>query len=691
MERTGIVIFGGTTEGRLLVEAFCGTELELYVCVATQYGASCLPRGENVHIYAGRMDETGMEQFLDKTVPGCCLDATHPYALEVTENIYVSCARKRVPYLRVLRGEGEYGGRGQDIRKENDSGQLIYRQSIEDAVAYLNGVDGNILITTGSRDLEKYMRLVDYKKRCFARVLPTASVIEKCGELGFEGKNLIGMQGPFGEELNYAMLKQLKIVWMVTKNSGKEGGYSEKCAAACRAGVNLLVVGRPPQREENAMSLQEAIAYISEKYQVASKIGREEAGGKRKVFLIGMGVGNPACLTIEAKRRLEDCDVIIGAKRMLEIVREYTDKPFYQSYQKEEISAFLETHLEYKNAAVVYSGDIGFFSGAKGMRELLAGYEVHSVSGISSGIYFLNCLGIAWEEVRFASAHGQEINLVSLLRHNDKVCVLAGGKWDVAVMSRKLRECGMDGVRITVGERLSYPEESIRSGSPAQWEGKETDALAVILVEHMGKTLYPGIGDDAFIQGKVPMTKEEVRILTLAKLRLEEDSVLYDIGAGTGSISIEAALLAGRGKVYAIERRTEGVELIRKNCNRFQVDNVVVIEGEAPECLMEMEDREDEERWPAPTHAFVGGSGGRLLEIMHTLQRKNKNLRFVINVITLETMAEVMHIPSEFPEYKDMEVVQVNIAKGNKIGDYHLMRAENPVYIISFGGKGEES
>lgn len=703
-----IVIFGGTCEGRLLAETFQGTDMELHICVATEYGASLLPVCENIHVHAGRMDREEMEDLLSALQADCCLDATHPYAVAVTENISEACRNMKLPYIRVLRREVSMQDRADRQAK------IVFRESIGEAVQYLSGTKGNILITTGSRDLEAYTKLAGYRERCFARVLPTLPVMEKCKALGFEGRNLIGMQGPFSEELNLAMLKQVKASWLVTKNSGKEGGYPEKCEAAIRAGANLVVIGRPAEHAKNGMELEEAAAYLrkmcagAEKTHTGTKeqlsveaereaemrpSSKEQPGaetplggrqalttGRRQVYLIGVGPGRQDLLTQEAKNCLAQCDVLIGAKRMLEICPGCTNKAFYVSYRKEEICAFLREHAEYRKAAVVYSGDIGFYSGARGMQELLAEFEVHPVSGISSPLYFLNRLGLPWEDVRLVSCHGQKGNLFGEICLNRRVCALLGERTTVSGICRELLEYGMDRVKVTVGERLSYSGERITSGFPAEMTGQEFDTLSVALFENpkpLTERISPGLGDDAFIREKVPMTKEEIRILSLAKLHLLRDSVVYDVGAGTGSVSVEAALLCTQGRVYAVEKKPEAAALLWKNKKKFAAYAMEIVEGCAPECLGALE---------TPTHVFIGGSGGRLTEIVRAVRKKNEKARFVINAVTLETISRLGELREEFPEYADMEVVQVGVARSRELSGYHLMSAENPVFIISFGG-----
>lgn len=183
--------------------------------------------------------------------------------------------------------------------------------------------------------------------------------------------------------------------------------------------------------------------------------------------------------------------------------------------------------------------------------------------------------------------------------------------------------------------------------------------------------------DELFIRGDVPMTKSEVRAVSLSKLELNSDSILYDVGAGTGSVSIEASLILKAGRVYAIEKKAEALDLIKANKEKFCARCVEIVEGAAPEALTALE---------APTHVFIGGTSGSMEEILNLVLRKNPKVRIVINVIALESLTEVLSwlktrsIPGE--------IVQVQIARSRKLGDYHLMTGQNPVYVVSFGGEG---
>lgn len=292
-----IVIFGGTTEGRQLAGYLIQLNkqkkmqnIQVHVCVASEYGAQVLPEDDALKVHVGRLEQADMQEFLQAVQADICVDATHPYAVLVTQNIYQACKVVGVPYVRVRRDMQEEPGNADPAMQEepvnadldmqmsgthigdadgkrytDETSDSIYVGDIQAAVDYLKGVTGNILITTGSKELHLYTQIPDYESRCTARVLPTRSVVEACTELGFTGKHLICMQGPFDMEMNLATLRYADADFMVTKASGKNGGYDEKCEAALAAGVQLVVIGRPKEQVEPVMSLAQTEEYLREK------------------------------------------------------------------------------------------------------------------------------------------------------------------------------------------------------------------------------------------------------------------------------------------------------------------------------------------------------------------------------------------------------------------------------------------
>ena len=652
------IVFAGTTEGYALCEFLAENRVSVYACAATEYGGSLLQENEFLHVSAGRLKTEDMEELFRKENPEIVLDATHPYAAEVTKNIRTACESAGVLYQRILRPEGE------------KNSEAIYVESTEEAAAFLSGTEGNIFLTTGSKELAKFTGIPDYKERLFARVLSIPSVIRSCAELGIEGKHLIGMQGPFSAEINEAMLRQFQCSYLVTKDTGLAGGFPEKMEACQRCGVTPVIIGRP--LKEEGLSLQDARVFLSKMFGFTLS---------QKISLVGIGMGAEKTLTLEGKKALNEAELLIGAKRMTEAVQKPGQMVLHE-YRSEKIVEYIREHPKYRTVAIALSGDVGFYSGAKKLIDQLDG-NVEVICGISSVVYFMSKIGLSWDDAKIVSAHGRNCNLISLIRHNPKVFSILGTEDGVAVLASRLVYYGMGDVTLYVGEDLSYENEKIFHDKAANLTEYRGDALSVVTACNEKATplsAVHGISDGEFLRGKAPMTKEEVRTVSLSKLRLSEDSVCYDVGAGTGSVSVEMALRAWMGQVYAIEKKEDALALLKENKKKFAVDNLVIIPGVAPEAMTEL---------PAPTHAFIGGSSGNMQDIINLLLEKNPKVRIVINCITLETVTEAMNAIRDFG-LEDVDIVQLAAARSKSIGRYHMMMGENPIYIISCSGRGEE-
>lgn len=669
-----VLIFGGTIEGRALVERLQTFDIMLHVCVVTDYGAGLLPERENICKHVGRLDMGAISELISEIKPVCCVDATHPYAQIVTENVAAVCEKMSCPYIRIARA----------AQQNNNENSYLF-DSVSEAAQFLATTEGVIFATTGSKELEAYTVIPNYKERVVARVLPTVDVMEKCSRLGFEGRNLICMQGPFSEEINYEMLRSTGAKWLVTKCSGTEGGYLEKCEAAIRTGVNLVLIGRPKECE-NAVGFPQALdlvctyAGVKDSNENAEK--QMHTDNVKKIFLIGAGPGSRLLMTKQSLLAVEAADVLIGSKRVLEICDPDNDKVHFACYEAKQIMDYIRNDKMHRVFGVVYSGDIGFYSGAAQLTSCIEmadeKYEVAYVAGISTPVYLLDKLGVRWQDAVLVSNHGCEVNVVPKVRANKVVATLLGKKTDVASMCRLLVAGGLDTVKVVVGERLSYPDETIHSGTAGDFLNKEFDKLSVAVFINEHPIAKMELKDDSFLRGNVPMTKQEIRLLSLAKLGIQSDSVVYDVGAGTGSVSVAMALQAEDGMVYAIEQKEEAKQLIEQNAAKSGCANIKLVAGKAPDVLDEL---------PAPTHAFIGGSSGNLIEIIETIRQKNTAVRFVVNAVTLETVAKLSLLIDKYNEYADMEILFVQISRGKQMGGHHLLTADNGIYIAAFGGK----
>lgn len=655
-----ICVFAGTTEGRELVSWLSGQQnVRVYACAATEYGGELLETGGNVTVSAQRLTEADMDELFTRESFACVVDATHPYAPVVTENIRAACGRAGIPYLRLLRDSGGL-----------PSGSVCVADTAE-AVCWLAHTEGNILLTTGSKELAAYASIPDFARRVYARVLPVEASIAACREAGVPTAHILAMQGPFSTEMNLAMLQSFQIRVLVTKESGTKGGFAEKAEAAARAGVPLLVIGRPQQVE--GLSFGETVRELCRRFGLKVQ---------PQVHVIGIGPGDRAHQTLQAAAAMAEADCLIGAKRMLQAVAA-PGQLCCEAIAPEEIRQAILAHPECRRFAVVMAGDIGFYSGTKKLLPLLENCQVTLVPGLSSLVCLCAALGTSYEDVVPVSLHGRQADIVGAVSRHRRVFALVGGSDGMKKLCARLTEAGMGAVRVSVGERLGYPDEKITCGTAEALAQREFHSLSVCLIEHDGSYVVThGLPDDCFNRGAhadgspVPMTKSEIRSISLSRLRLTEDAVCWDIGAGTGSVAIEMALQAPAGQVYAIEKKSAALELLARNARELHAENVTVVPGLAPEACQEL---------PAPTHVFVGGSSGNMRQILELCRRKNPHVRIVATAIALETVAELTQCRREM-DFAETEAVCVTVAQSRQAGPYTLMQGQNPVYIFTFQG-----
>ena len=395
-----------------------------------------------------------------------------------------------------------------------------------------------------------------------------------------------------------------------------------------------------------------------------------------QVNIVGIGPGNPELLTFAARQAIAQSNILIGDKRMLAAFAD-ENKKTYGTIKTAEIVEIAKKAQATDEIAVLVSGDVGFFSLAKTISGKLPECNCTRYCGISSLVYFTSKLEMSWDDVKLVSMHGREQNLVSAVAHNEKVFSLTGGDNSPQVLCQKLCDHGLGEVKVYVGENLSYPEEKITCATAEEISKLEFPSLSVMLIINEKASAFEyavhGLADELFIRSKVPMTKQEVRSVSMSKLQPKATDLIYDIGAGTGSCSIELALLANKGKVWAFERNPVAVELLGKNKELFAVDNLEIVAGEALENIQKM---------PAPDCVFIGGSGGDLCDMLDVIYSKNSKCRVVINAITIETLGEVAAYYGAHKDY-ELEVVNVFVARNKKLGSYNLMMAQNPVYVMT--------
>ena len=640
---TQILLFAGTTEGRELAERLSEAGVPCTVSVATEYGAQVLGPGEGRTVLQGRLTGEQMESLIREEGFTCVVDATHPFATEVSAQIRKACEETDVPYLRLARdteGDMPAGGFG-----------IYEAATMQEAAKILRGIPGNLFLTTGSKDLPLLAAEIGEPERLYVRVLPSVESLTICMECGIPVGHLIAMQGPFTQDLNVV------------------GGFDDKVAAAREVGIPVVVVRNPEKKAED----RELLSFDDVLERLAQITGvRGISRPEREYVMVAAGPGDTRHLTEEAGKAVEEADVVFGAPSVIARAKEIgllkADKLSQPFYKARQVLPYMKEHPELRRAAVLLSGDTGLYSGAAQLRAALEKEEesvrFRYLPGISSVAALAAALQVTWEDA----------------------CLLSTGLSGVHSTAALLKEAVAKNIlpadlRIGCGYNLSQESEEAGFVSLEQLENMNKPGLYILYLENPAADacpVTPGMEDEAFTRAEVPMTKEEVRVLALSRLRLTRKAVLYDIGAGTGSVSVEAARLCPDAKVFAVERKPEAAALLRENLSKYCLPNVTVTEAEAPDGLQEL---------PAPTHVFVGGSGHAMKGILESVLERNPAVRVVATCVTLETLQEIMQAAQELP-VSEPQVRQISVSRAQKVGGYHMMKAQNPVYLIDFGGKG---
>ena len=393
----------------------------------------------------------------------------------------------------------------------------------------------------------------------------------------------------------------------------------------------------------------------------ADQLDQPGRHGITKLFIIGCGPGDEDLLTGKARKLLKTSKRILHSREMpLSVLMEELKKP-------------IET-------ALLVSGDSGFFSVAKMIRRDFSDrYDIEISPGICSVSYFSAKIKIPYDDANLISLHGRCSSIVPKAAYNKKIFALTGGENSVKEICRNLCCYDMGHLTVAIGERLSYPEEKILHGQASDFENMDFDPLSIMYIENpTAANPHIPLRDEDFVREAVPMTKKEVRWLILQKLEILPSDIVFDIGAGSGSVSVEMARRAHEGFVYAVETKKDACALVRKNMLKHGAHNIKIVQGKAPESL---------EGLPRPNRAFIGGSLGRADAIIEKLKAANPDVKISASAISLQTLHQMTE---SFAKHglQNTELICVNIAKSKKTGNYDMMTANNPIYIITGGGHG---
>jgi precorrin-6Y C5,15-methyltransferase (decarboxylating) len=404
---------------------------------------------------------------------------------------------------------------------------------------------------------------------------------------------------------------------------------------------------------------------------------------RRAVTIIGIGEDGCGGLSSRAVNAIAEAQVLVGGERQLEFFPQFAGERIVLRGKPSETLARVATLADEHNVVILASGDPMFFGiGALAIDKLGAAHVAVLPAPSSMQLAFARA-GLKWDDAEFLSLHGRaRTGLLTRLRTLRKVALFTDEENSPRWIASHLLAHGQTAWRAWVCENLGGAGERVR-----QFTVEELAACAdvaplnvLVLARSDGEWRPPPaisfLHEDDFAK-RMPkkglITKREARLVSLALLQLRPSSVVWDVGAGSGSVAIEAALLASRGEVFAVEVDAEGVEICRENVRAHAVDNVRVVAGRAPEALADL---------PDPDAVFVGGSKGSMAEIIDVaLARLRDGGRLVVNAITLENVGETYRCLRE--RGKEPEVILLNVSRAEPLARYMRYEAQNPIHIFA--------
>lgn len=479
-----ILVFGGTTEGREISEAISKKGILVDLHVATEYGNQIVEKNGNLNVVTGRLDCNQIRDIIETVDYECVIDATHPFATEVSRNIYDAISDKTM-LIRFKRKTAHEKSEG-----------IRYFSSAYEAYDALKQTDGRILLTTGSKDLKTYCGDEETRQRIFARVIPAVESLELCKKAGLEGSQIIAMQGPFSEKMNISIIEEKRIKVLVTKQSGVAGGTDSKISACLKTGIQCFVISECGCNNSSYENVQVVSTYdeLNEIFEKRAGI-KIFSGSTMNVVLAGIGPGTESHMTAAVMKAIENADCIFGAERMIAVVKSSAEKfPYYLARDIiPEIEKIKRNSISGKNILILFSGDTGFFSGAKKIHEELkkiASINIKVLPGISSISYLASSIGESWHDCNIVSLHGTQEKewlekLGSSLRNKEKCFFITGGKNDIPKI---MDSCRLENAVIHLGYNLGYADEKVMkiNGDTVLPELKEGLYCGMIVFENCG-------------------------------------------------------------------------------------------------------------------------------------------------------------------------------------------------------------
>ena len=400
---------------------------------------------------------------------------------------------------------------------------------------------------------------------------------------------------------------------------------------------------------------------------------------KDKVYIIGVAPGGVSSLSSEARRLVKQAEIVFGGKRLLAMFPSLTGEKIAIRNNLADVTDLIKKNLGQRRMVVLASGDPDFYGIAGYLTDKLGEDSFEIIPNVSVMQLAFARIKESWDDAVFVSVHARPVeDIVEIVRSSNKVGIFTDDEHTPATIAGMLLEHGVRGYRAYVCQDLGTRKERVIATDLYHLKRKRFSPLNILILLREKPETAPwqilGIPETSFHRRRNGLiTKHEVRAVSLAKMCLTDESVLWDIGAGSGAVSIEASFLVRKGRIYAIEKNDADVAVIRKNLRKFHVPNVEVVQAFAPDGL---------DKLPDPTAVFIGGSGGRMEEILNLVGRRLKpGGRIVINIVALENLGAAVNALKGRGFMPD--VTLVNVARSTKVAELTRFEALNPVFVVT--------
>ena len=391
-----------------------------------------------------------------------------------------------------------------------------------------------------------------------------------------------------------------------------------------------------------------------------------------EITIAGVGTGSTQHLTTEVKNAINEADVVALSARFLHLVPNDKKIIILEDFNE----TFKKIQNESGNILILVSGDACLYSLLPLVKKFFADKNIKVLPGLSSFQILCAKAGEVWNDAKILSGHGRELNtgnFLNIVERNKITIIFCDKKNSPDYICDKLKD--FSDIEIFIGSNLGNEDEIFLHGRPSEFLYKKFPELSIILIKN--NAVYSlnklHLRDCNFFREKeIVMTNENVRAVILSKLELKKDSIFWDIGAGSGSVSISAAHENLSIEVHAIEKNSQAVKLIAKNSAKFHIHNIKIYEGLASGIIKNL---------PAPTHIFIGGSGGEMQKIFNIITKLKSPVRVVTACVTLENFSQAYSI---MKRQKNFEATQISVTSSRPLNEeLTLMKANNPVVILS--------